>query len=152
MSWPLERTVLWLTWRQLFAKKRIYAAVAFALLPLLFSFVFRFNSTGTEGETVGYFDFMTAQLIIGTLLPLAAAVFGTTAFGGEVDDGTLVYLLVKPIDRWRVVLSKYVVAVLASFIVIVPAVLLPWLVLREEGSGAGFVVGYLTGNAAGPLL
>ena len=130
MTWPLERTVMWLTWRQLFAKNRIYAAVAFALLPVAFTLVFRFNSDGHEGEMLTYFSFMNAQLIIGTLLPLAAAVFGTTAFGGEVDDGTLVYLLVKPLARWRIVLSKYVVAVLSTLAVIVPAMILPFLVVR----------------------
>src|SRR3954452_21366458 len=88
---------------------------------------------------------MARQLIIGTLLPLAAAVFGTTAFGGEVDDGTLVYLLVKPIPRWRIVLSKYVVAVLSTLAVALPAMIMPFLVLqgaevKSEMLG-GFVVG-----------
>ena len=38
---------------------------------------------------------------------------------GEVDDGTLIYLLVKPLARWRVVLWKYVVAVLSTGAVMV---------------------------------
>jgi ABC-2 type transport system permease protein len=149
--WPFERTVLWLTWRQLFAKKRIYAAIGFALFPVLFTFVFRFNSQGTEGEILGFFSNLNRNLIIGTLLPLAAAVFGTTAFGGEVDDGTLVYLLVKPIARWRIVLSKYIVAVLSTLAVIVPSMILPWLVVRgEEVNGAmlqGFIVGAIVAAA-----
>jgi ABC-2 type transport system permease protein len=152
MSWPLERTVLWLTWRQLFAKKRIYAAIAFALLPLLFSFVFRFNSTGNEGETLSYFNFMTAQLIIGTLLPLAAAVFGTTAFGGEVDEGTLVYLLVKPIARWRIMLSKYVVAVLSTLAVAVPAMILPFLLLQGEEVKTPMLLGFVAGATLAAMI
>ena len=145
MSWPLERTVLWLTWRQLFARKRIYAAAAFALLPLVFSFLFRFNAEGREGEIFAFFSFLNRNLIIGTLLPLAAAVFGTTAFGGEVDDGTLVYLLVKPVARWRIMLSKYVVAVLSTLAVAVPAMLLPWLLLRGEDVTWPMMQGFIVG-------
>ena len=61
---------------------------------------------------------------------LTAQCGSTTAFGGEVDDGTLVYLLVKPLRRWTVVLSKYVVALLSTFAVALPTIALPWLVLR----------------------
>lgn len=145
MNGPLDRTVLWLTWRQLFVRKRIYAAVAFAALPLLFTFLWRFNSSGDEGEREHFFTFMTLQLIVGTLLPLAAAVFGTTAFGGEVDDGTLVYLLIKPVARWRIVLSKYVVAVVSTLAVAVPAILLPFVLLQGEEITSPMLIGFLVG-------
>ena len=34
------------------------------------------------------------------VLPLAAVLFGTGAFGAENDEGTILYLLAKPISRW----------------------------------------------------
>ena len=91
MSGPFDRAVLWLTWRQLFARKRIYLAAAFSLLPLVFTVFFKFTSGDAPGSRLDFFGGMSRELIIGTLVPLAAALFGTTAFGGEVDDGTLVY-------------------------------------------------------------
>src|SRR6185312_9032953 len=131
MSGLLNRTVMWLTWRQLFARRRVWLAVAFALAPLLFTLVFMaVGDDGTDAR-VGFLSVLQRDIVIGTLLPLAGVVFGTTAFGGEVDDGTLVYLLVKPIPRWQVVLSKLTVATLSTLAVIAPAVLLPWLVLRN---------------------
>jgi ABC-2 type transport system permease protein len=90
--------------------------------------------------------------VIGTLLPIAAVVFGTTAFGGEVDDGTLIYLLVKPLPRWRVVLSKYAVAVVATVAVMVPAVILPWLVVRTPEMSVRVPLGFLAGIGAGALV
>jgi ABC-2 type transport system permease protein len=152
MNWPLERTVLWLTWRQLFARRRIYAAVAFALLPVIFTFVFRFNAEGRDGDLLRFFSGLNRNLIIGTLIPLAAAVFGTTAFGGEVDDGTLVYLLVKPVARWRIVLSKYVVAVLSTLAVGIPALVLPWLVLRSDEITGAMLQGFVAGAVLASVI
>ena len=36
-------------------------------------------------------------LVVTTLLPLAALVYGTAALGAEIEDGTAVYLLSKPV-------------------------------------------------------
>jgi len=37
-------------------------------------------------------------------------VFGTSALGSELEDGTSVYILAKPIRRWQVILAKAGVA------------------------------------------
>ena len=146
MSGPFETTVLWLTWRQLFAKRRIYLAAAFSLVPLLFAVFYTFSAEDNAMRRVLFYAMLNREIIIGTIVPLAAAVFGTTAFGGEVDDGTLVYLLIKPIPRWRIVLSKYVVAVLSTLAVMVPAMLLPWLLMRGPEATQAMLLGYLAGG------
>src|SRR5262249_2999541 len=76
----------------------------------------------------------------------------TTAFGGEVDDGTLIYLLVKPIQRWQVLTSKFVVAVLSTLAVVLPAILLPWFVLSGPDVTARVAQSYLAGAAVGAVL
>jgi hypothetical protein len=43
-------------------------------------------------------------------MPLVALVFGTAALGSELDDGTAIHILTKPIPRWTIVLPKLVVA------------------------------------------
>ena len=152
MSGPFDRTVMWLTWRQLFAHKRIYLAAGFALVPVLFTVFFRFTTDDHAGGRLDFFNGLSRELVIGTLVPLAAALFGTTAFGGEMDDGTLVYLLIKPIARWRLVLSKYVVAVLSTVAVMIPALLLPWLALSGPELPANIVIGYLVGGTVGAAI
>jgi ABC-2 type transport system permease protein len=152
MSGPLNGTVMWLTWRQLFARRRLWFAVAFSLAPMLFTLVFRvLVDDGPASETT-FYNTLTREIVIGTLLPLAALIFGTTAFGGEVDDGTLIYLLVKPIQRWHVLASKLVVSVLSTLAVIVPAILLPFLVLSGPDVTARVAMSYLAGAAAGAIL
>ena len=49
-------------------------------------------------------------LVVRTVLPLVALVLGTAALGSEIDDGTIVYLLIKPIARRWIVFATAVVA------------------------------------------
>ena len=42
-------------------------------------------------------------LMVRTILPLVALVFGTAALGSELEDGTAVFLIIKPIPRWRII-------------------------------------------------
>ena len=143
----MNSTIMWLTWRQLFARRRIWFAVAFALLPLAFTLLFRVVADDGDASRVGFYHAMVREIIVGTLLPLAAVTFGTTAFGGEVDDGTLIYLLVKPIARWQIVISKYIVSTLSTFAVVVPAVVLPWFVVRNADLPFNAVTAFLIGAA-----
>ena len=53
-------------------------------------------------------------------MPLVALIIGTAAIGSEIDDGTAVYLIVKPIPRWRIALSKMVVAAGLTAAMVVP--------------------------------
>ncbi len=152
MNGPIDSTVMWLTWRQLFARRRLLLAGAFSLAPLLITLVFRVTSSDLAGASVPFLTTLLREIVVGTLLPLAALVFGTTAFGGEIDDGTLVYLLVKPLDRWRVVLTKYLVATACTFSVMIPAIVLPWLLLRSDDLTGTVPLAFLAGAGAGAVV
>jgi ABC-2 type transport system permease protein len=148
----VDRTIVWLTWRQLFARRRLYLAAAFSLTPLLVALLYRLLISDSAASSEEFLTGLIREFVIGTLLPLTAVVFGTTAFGGEVDDGTLVYLLVKPLARWRVVFWKYVVAVLSTAAVMGPAVVLPWLAVRTPDMTARVPLSYLAGVGVGCLV
>ncbi len=47
----------------------------------------------------------------GVLLPLIALIVGTGVLGAEIDDGTIVHILTKPLPRTQIVLAKLLVAV-----------------------------------------
>ena len=132
MSGPLNPAVMWLTMRQLFVPQRLITAVIVSLFPLALAMLFEATGTRTDMDSGKFLITMYRELVIGTMLPLVTIVFGTLAFGDGVADGTIIYLLVKPEARWRVVLSKYVVATLASIVVMLPAVFLPWTRMNFE--------------------
>jgi ABC-2 type transport system permease protein len=149
---PLHPTVVWLTWRQVFANRRAWLAILFSLAPLAIALLVRAFSPDMAKDGHAFYLVLLKEIVIGTLLPLAALVFGTTAFGGELDDGTLLYLLVKPVARWRVVLSKYVVAVLSTCLLMLPAVFLPWFVVRAPDVPIGVPAAFLWGIGLGAVL
>lgn len=145
-------TVVWLTWRQLFARRRGWLAAAIAVLPFVLTFFYRLASEDREGDRLVFLLRLNRDIVLGVLLPLAAVIFGTTAFGGEVEDGTLIYLLVRPVPRWKIALAKYAVAVVVTGAVITFAVLLAWLALRSDELPGVFARSFVTAGLLGSVL
>ena len=148
---PIEPTIAWVTLRQLFVRRRLIVAGVFALLPLVIAVVFVTTHAAGDPSRVDFPTQLFRDIILDVLLPLVTVVLGTSAFGAEVEDGTLVYLLVKPTARWRIVLTRFVIAALSSYLVVLPMLLLPWIVLAPVLS-MRTVVGYLTGSALAVTL
>ena len=67
---------------------------------------------------------MLDTLVVRFVMALVALIVGTAVLGSEIEDGTAVYLMVKPIARWRIVLAKAIVATGLTAALVVPAVLL----------------------------
>ncbi len=58
---------------------------------------------------------------IATLIPVAVLVFGAAVLGDLIDDGSLVYLWLRPVPSWIHVLAAW----LATVTIVVPLVLVP---------------------------
>ena len=101
------------TARQLLGRRRTLLLLLLSGLPILLAVVFRAAGEASVMRfTRSAFD--TVDMTI--LLPLVAILFGSGAFGAEADEGTLAYLLAKPIPRWVVVMGKALAAVLLSVV------------------------------------
>jgi ABC-2 type transport system permease protein len=86
-----------ITLRQLLGRRRTILLLLLAAIPVLLAIVFRAaNDADLEGFASGVLDAVAVTL----LLPIVAVLFGTAAFGAEIEDGTILYLLAKPISRW----------------------------------------------------
>jgi ABC-2 type transport system permease protein len=147
---PFNRTVIWLTRRQLFARQRMIVAIGLALVPTLIALIDRMNSA-TPGYPSDFLSTVYREIVIGVILPITALVFGTSAFGGEMDDGTLIYLMVKPLPRWQVMLSKYIVASLSTILVVVPSLFLAYAVCASPNP-IRLPVAYALGASLGAFL
>lgn len=145
-------TVTWLTWRQLFARRRVWLAIIAVVLPFLMTFFYRLASEDNEGDRISFLMTMNRELVFGVLLPVTALVFGTTAFGSEVEDGTLIYLLGKPVPRWQVVLAKYLVSFVVTVMVVTAGILLAWQSLRNAELPARFVWGFFVATGVGSAI
>ncbi len=136
-----------LTLRALLDRKRTWLMVGLAAIPvLLVGLAVLLSDARIEATD---FD----SMIIATVLPLIALVFGSSAIGSEIEEGTIVYLLAKPVRRVRVVLAKVLVAAILTAALIVPATLLAGVVAslgRNDlvGVSVAYAVAALVGGAA----
>jgi ABC-2 type transport system permease protein len=101
--WAAVPEIARVTLRQLLGRRRTLLLVLLSTLPVLLAVAFRLaDQTDIERFTRRIFDTISMTI----LLPLVAILFGTGAFGSEIDDGTIVYLLAKPLPRWILVAAK----------------------------------------------
>jgi len=102
-SWVAIPEIAKVTLRQLLGRRRTLLLVLLSALPVLLAVAFRLaDQTDIERFTRRIFDTISMTI----LLPLVAILFGSGAFGSEIDDGTIVYLLAKPVPRWILVAAK----------------------------------------------
>ena len=115
-----------ITLRGLLDRRRFWLMLLLAAAPLLLT-IFAV-ALGDETLDERIFD----QLILRSIMPLIALVFGTGALGTELEDGTIVYLLTKPGHRFRLVLAKGVVASAVTVALTVSATLLTGLIAAAQ--------------------
>jgi ABC-2 type transport system permease protein len=113
------------TVRGLFGRRRIFLLVLLAALPVLIALLIRVAGGRPDA------DLVLDTLVVRFVMPLVALIVGTTVIGSEIDDGTAVYLMVKPIARWRIVLSKALVAAGLTAVLILPPVIVTAILLSR---------------------
>lgn len=151
MRHSVELTLARLAVRQMAGSRRALWVVLLAALPLVLALLFSLD-TDTPIGTIKDFSELYEGLIVTVLLPLVALVVGTSVFGAEVDDGTITYVLGKPVPRWRIVLTRIVTAGLLTAAVLVPATLLAGLAALRGVDAPGVVTGFTGAVAAGSFL
>jgi ABC-2 type transport system permease protein len=86
---------------------------------------------------------------LATIVPLLGLIAGAGAIGPEIDDGSIVYLMSKPLSRHSIVLSKLTVAVAVVIVVAAVPTFIAGLIL--SGTSEGLAVGYGIGAAVAGL-
>src|SRR5688500_1338640 len=60
---------------------------------------------------------MLSSLLVFRVLPLASAIFSSAVIGQEVEQKTIVYLLTRPIERWKLVALRTLASAVAVALV-----------------------------------
>ena len=135
------KTILLLSVRQLNSRWRLLVIMLLAALPVALTALLNALAGGDSDFGEGFINIVLDGMIIGAILPIVMMVLATVAFGHEVEDCTLSYLVLKPLPRSRIVLSK----LLASIVVGGPLVIASGVIatlLGPQGSGqAALAVG-----------
>lgn len=136
-----------LTLRQLVSRRRTILLLLLGVVMILVALALRL------GVDDIYWDLYASRLLdtfgLATLMPLVALLFGTSAIGAELDEGTAVYILARPISRSSILLAKLVVAIACSVVVTCVPMALAGLV---AGGDAELVIGFTLAGAFGSVV
>jgi ABC-2 type transport system permease protein len=132
----MNATVAQLTARSLLGRRRAYLLMALPAVLLVLAVLVRLLAGQNDDITVG----MLGGFALATLVPLLGLIAGTGAIGPEIDDGSIVYLLSKPLSRHTIVTTKAAVAVGIVTVFGALPVLVAGLVL--SGTSDRLAVGY----------
>ena len=105
-------TVARLTYRALLGRRRALILFALPALLLVISAAVRaFNGADDQiaADVLGGFA-------LATMVPLIGVIAGTGAIGPEIDDGSIVYLLSKPVKRSTIIFTKLIVAIAVTMV------------------------------------
>lgn len=138
------------TLRALLGRRRTVLMILLAAVPILVGLLVRANGGLGDPEDIGT---TLDGLMVRIILPLVALVFGTAALGSELEDGTAVHLLTKPIGRSTIVLAKVAVAGTLTAALVVPSAVFAAVLMAQPGADlAGLAISLGLGVLAGSYL
>lgn len=146
----MNATVAALTSRSLLGRKRTLVLLLLPLALLALCTLARVLA-GLDAEIERELSGALAPNLLGAfglavLMPLLTLVAGTGSIGPEIDEGSIVYLLAKPLSRYSIIVTKLAVAIGVVIVFGVLPIAVAGVVLTGE---VGTVtVGYTAGALA----
>jgi ABC-2 type transport system permease protein len=144
----IATTLASLTLRALLNRRRTLLLGLLGALIVVVAAIYRLGDPAA-GESADFTGRLLANFGIAVLLPLVAVIVGTAALGSELDDGTIVYLLAKPVPRPLIVVVKLAVAWAVSSLLVALPILLAGIV--GTGGDPGLGIGYGIAAVLGAL-
>jgi ABC-2 type transport system permease protein len=140
-------TLATLSLRGLLNRRRILLLGLLSALIVLIAFLFRLAGQPAD-EAVAFTGQLLGNFGLAVLLPVVAVIVGTAAIGSELDDGTIIYLLAKPIPRSLVAVVKAVVSWAVVALLVCPAILVAGLVAMSGDPDLGLAYAVAAGVGA----
>ncbi|MEV1020119.1 ABC transporter permease [Streptomyces sp. NPDC050264] len=131
-----DPTVARLTYRALLGRRRALILFALPVLLVVISALVR-GLTGADDQTASD---VLGGFALATMVPLIGVIAGTGAIGPEIDDGSVVYLLSKPVRRPTIIFTKLIVAIAVTMVFSAVPTLIAGLILN--GNGQQIAVAY----------
>ncbi len=122
-----------LTLRALARSRRTLVVIALLAVPVLLALIY--VSSEGKSQSEGFVIELFVSLVLPILMPLTALIFATSALGGEIEDRTLLYLTLRPVPRWVVIVAKLLATTLITTVLVEVSLAATYLV-GTQGSGA----------------
>jgi ABC-2 type transport system permease protein len=134
----MNGTIIKLALQALLGRRRFWLLIALPLALIGLTALIRVLSSDPDAAWP-----MISFLGYPLVLPLVAILAASSVLGPEVDDGSIVYLLSKPVSRHAIAISKWLVAWSATLVVGSLGVFIAGLVAGGGEQSAGWLVAAL---------
>jgi ABC-2 type transport system permease protein len=140
----MNPTIVRITLRGLLGRRRFLLLLPLPLLVVGLALL----AEALGAEPADWAPPILVGLGIAVVLPVMALIVGASVLGSEIDDGTIVHILTKPLPRREILLSKLLVAVGVTAVTVGAAMFLTGLVAGSARLGLGLVAGTVVGVLA----
>lgn len=140
----MDPTIAAITVRGLLGRRRFLLLLCLPVLVVGLAVVG--SSAGVDAAEWG--PTVLVGLGLAVTLPIVALIVGTGVLGGEIDDGTVLHILTKPIPRSTIVLTKLLVAVGVTVATVVPPLVIAGMLAESARLGLALGIAAALGAAA----
>src|SRR6516162_6155495 len=141
---PLEHRIdlsalaalFWLTLRQHARGRRLLVLAALYLLPIGIAILAR--SLSPTDPTAPLLFNVVLTLIPHALVPLTALLYASGMIQDEIEEQTLTYLLVRPLPKWSIYLTKWLATLIVTSVLTAVFTLATYLAIHV-GIGGDFL-------------
>lgn len=110
--------------RETLRPRRLAIALILLFLPPLLAIIWRLLSPKDAWVPGDVYDSLIAPFVFSVSLTILSVVYGTGVVSQEIEGRTIVYLLTRPFPRWRILLAKFLAAVIVVSVVTILSTLL----------------------------
>ena len=137
-------TVAYITIRGLFGRRRALLLLPLPLLLMALAVICRAYDVKPSdwGQPV------IVGLGLAVVLPVIALIVGTGVLGSEVDDGTIIHILTKPLPRRDIILAKLLVATVVTALTTAVPLFVVGLLADSVRLGVALAIAAVVGSLA----
>ncbi len=130
--------------RALLGSRRSWVLIGLSLLLFAVAGLTRWGSGGTPDAASG----LIVNFGFGTLVPIMCLLIGTGVIAPEIEDGSIVYILAKPIARRTIVLSKLAIAIPVALVFSVLSIVIASQIAGDHNGELAMSMGAATALAS----